>query len=88
MSKKRAAKTVTPRSAFLLDFFAGECCNQPMSTGYDVVMLCCKHNDYTSTEDNCYYAMCDVCGNMDTLCGKCVDEVVADNLDYWTRKAS
>lgn len=77
---KRSTKTAqTPRQRWLDGFFAQECCGQPMSTGYDVVMLSCRHNDHTSTEEEAYYAMCNGhCGDSETLCAECVAEAVAE----------
>lgn len=78
MAKRQPKRTARQ---IWLDGFLGTdntCCDQPQQTGYDVVMLSCRHNDYANEETNCYYATCDACGNIDTLCPKCVDEAVID----------
>jgi hypothetical protein len=83
---KKAAKT--PRAAFLTAMYAAECCGQPQQVGYDVMSHSCRLHDYETVEANCHYAMCDACGNIDTLCNECVDDAVAGELDFWTREAS
>lgn len=82
----RKAAPQTPRQALVANLMNGECCG-PMSTGYDVVMHSCSHTDYETVEMNAYYQDCPGCGNIDTQCGKCIDEQVADNLQYWTDEA-
>jgi len=54
-----------------------------MRTGWDVVMLMCRHNDHVAVEANALYADCDGCGNIETLCSQCIAEAVADaNQEY------
>jgi len=80
--------TKTPRQWFIHDFLTDECCGQPMQTGYDVVTHSCHHTNHEAAYDNFYYAMCDACGNEETLCGKCIDDNIAENLEWWTREAA
>jgi len=50
-----------------------------MQSGYDVMTSACCHFDYEQITENAHYIMCDVCGNGETLCSKCVDEAVEDS---------
>lgn len=61
----------------LIDGFLneGECCDQPMQTGYDVMLHSCGNPDHWGVEIECYYRMCDECGTFES---RTHDELAAE----------